>query len=114
MTTTTLLKTAAWSILAIIAFVTLSPIGFRPHTITNVNIDRATAYAAAGVVFTLAYPRSWKTAAVLLILGAVGFELLQALQPTRHARIDDALIKAAGAALGVAVGHVWNRVLDRP
>ncbi|TCR92689.1 VanZ family protein [Rhizobium sp. BK376] len=113
MITPTPLRITAWLLLAFIFFVTVSPIDLRPATLTSVNMDRATAYAIAGLLFAMAYPRSWKTAAVLLILGSVGFELLQELQPTRHARIDDALVKAAGSALGIAIGYVWNRVLRR-
>jgi VanZ family protein len=113
MTTTALLKTAAWSLLALIIFVTVSPINLRPHTLTTVSIDRAAAYAVVGVIFALAYPRSWKTIAVLLVLGAAGFEFLQLFQPSRHARIDDALVKASGALIGVTIGHVWNRTSER-
>jgi VanZ family protein len=112
-TTIPVLRTTAWVLLAFIFFVTVSPIDLRPPTLTSVNLDRGSAYAVAGMLFAIAYPRRWKTSAALLIVGALGFELLQELQPTRHARIDDALIKSAGAAAGIAIGYVCNRFLRR-
>ena len=113
MTTRHLLKGAAWLVLAFILFSTVSPIDLRPHTLTTVNIDRAGAYALAGLVFVLAYPRHWKTIAVLLVVGALGFEFLQAFSPTRHARLHDALIKAFGSVAGVGIGYGVNQIASR-
>jgi VanZ family protein len=109
MMTSTFLRAAAWAILAGIVFVTVSPINLRPHTMTTVNVDRAAAYAIVGMLFALAYPRNWKTTMVLLVAGAAGFEFLQIFSSTRHARIDDALVKALGAVAGVAIGHVYSK-----
>lgn len=109
MMTTRLIKLGAWAILAAIIFVTVSPIGLRPHTITTVNADRALAYVVAAAAFVLAYPRHWKWVALLLIVGAMGIELLQYLSPTRHAHLTDATVKAAGAACGVVVGWTVNQ-----
>ena len=92
MTTRTLFKAAAWLMLAGILFVTISPIGLRPSTITNVNIDRALAYALAACAFVLAYPRQWKIVAVLLLAGAGAMELLQYLSPSRHPQAADATV----------------------
>lgn len=99
----------AWLLLAFIIFVTVSPIGLRPDTVTTVDTDRAAAYLLAGLAFALAYPRQWKTVAVLLIAGAVAIEYLQYLAPTRHPRLHDAAIKAMGAALGLLAGWVINK-----
>ena len=109
MMTTRLIKLTAWVILAAIIFVTVSPIGLRPHTITSVNADRALAYVVTAAAFVLAYPRHWKRVALLLMAGAMGFELLQFLSPTRHAHLTDAAVKAAGAAGGVIVGWTINQ-----
>lgn len=110
MPTSRLLKSAAWLSLLAILFVTICPIDLRPHTMTEVGIDRAGAFAAMALLFTSAYPRQWLAIAVLLALSAFGLELLQELSPTRHARFDDALVKAAGALFGVAVAHALLRL----
>jgi len=103
-------KPLAWLLLAAIIFVTVSPIGLRPHTVTSVNIDRALAYMVVGLAFAVAYPKHWMTVALLLIAGAVFIEYLQYLSPTRHARFHDAAVKAVGATVGVAIGSLFNRV----
>ncbi len=103
-------KPVAWLLLAAIIFVTVSPIGLRPHTITSVNIDRALAYLVVGLAFALAYPRHWLMVGALLVIGAVGIEFLQYLSPTRHARIHDAAVKAVGACVGVLIGMLVNRL----
>ncbi|MBB3658438.1 hypothetical protein FHX15_003685 [Rhizobium sp. BK650] len=102
-------KLLAWFLLAFILFITVSPIELRPHTIETPDFDRAAAYLAAGLAFALAYPRQWKSVAVLLIVGAFAIEYLQYLSPTRHARLHDAGVKAAGAAVGLVIGWVFNK-----
>ncbi|MBY5720516.1 VanZ family protein [Rhizobium leguminosarum] len=99
----------AWLLLALILFVTVSPIGLRPETVTTVDTDRGGAYVLVGLAFALAYPKQWKMVAVLLIAGAVAIEYLQYFAPTRHPRLHDAGIKAAGAALGLLAGWPINR-----
>ncbi|MBY3219966.1 VanZ family protein [Rhizobium laguerreae] len=99
----------AWLLLALILFVTVSPIGLRPETVTTVDADRGGVYVLVGLAFALAYPKKWKMVAVLLIAGAVAIEYLQYLAPTRHPRLHDAGIKAAGAALGLLAGWLINR-----
>lgn len=46
---------AAWVVFAGIAFVTLSPIGLRPH-IAAPNLERFAAFAMLGLLFGMAYP----------------------------------------------------------
>ncbi|MBX4953928.1 VanZ family protein [Rhizobium lentis] len=104
-----LARPLAWLLLALILFVTVSPIGLRPDTITTVNTDRGVAYVLLGLAFALAYPKQWKLVAVLLIIGAVAVEYLQYLTPTRHPRLHDAGIKAMGSALGLLAGWVINK-----
>ena len=102
----------AWLLLAFVIFVTVSPIGLRPETVTTVDTDRASAYVVLGLAFALAYPKQWKTVAALLVVGAVAIEYLQYFVPTRHARLHDAGIKAMGAGLGLLAGWVINKWRD--
>jgi VanZ family protein len=105
------LRIAAWLALAVIIFATLSPIGLRPQTHLPVNMERGAAYFLAGALFGLAYPRHILWAAVLLAIGAVGLELAQMLQPSRHGRGLDALFKLGGAWLGLALGWLSARLI---
>lgn len=98
-----LLKILAWMVLVAIVFVTVSPIEWRPQDILPVDADRALACALLGGLFTLAYPRHWFRVGFVMIAGAGLIEVLQVFSPTRHARLDDALVKASGAFAGVFV-----------
>ena len=104
-------QTAAWSCLALIIFVTVSPIGLRPHDILPVDVDRALAFALMAMLFVIAYPRKVLLCGLLVVVGAGAIELLQLLSPTRHAHFDDAAIKAAGAFFGVFLGWAFDHLM---
>ena len=97
----TALKILAWLMLAAIVFVTVSPIEWRPPDILPVDVGRALACALFAGLFVVAYPRQWFWIGATMIVGAGLIELLQLATSTRHARVDDALVKAAGAFIGV-------------
>jgi hypothetical protein len=102
------LQIFAWLALAAIIFVTVSPIGLRPSDILPVNMDRALACAGMAGLFVLAYPRHWLWVGLVMVFGAGLIEVLQLLSPTRHARVDDAIVKASGALMGVLAAHLIN------
>lgn len=104
-----LFKILAWFTLAFIIFATVSPIGLRPHDILPVNADRALAFALLSCLFVVAYPRYFVISTIVIVLSAFAIEFLQYLEPSRHPRMHDAAIKAAGAILGLCVGWVINR-----
>lgn len=104
-----LLKFAPWLCLLAIVFATVSPIGWRPHDLLPVDVDRALAFLLLGALFVLAYPRHFVLCAVLVVVGAGAIELLQLLSPSRHAHVEDAVIKAFGAVAGVLVGRLAAR-----
>lgn len=100
MMTNRLPKYVAWSVFLLIVIVTICPIGFRPHTLTTVGIDRAAAFAFCSAAFVFAYPRHWLAVIVAGVTAAFGIEALQFLSPTRHPHLMDAAVKAAGAIAG--------------
>ena len=99
---------AAWTAFAAIIFVTVSPIEMRPGDIFSVDVDRALAFGLLSSMFMVAYPRHALLVGGFVVLSAGGIELLQALSPTRHARLDDAIIKGAGALGGMALAFSYN------
>ena len=101
-------QVAAWSAFAAIVFVTVSPIQMRPGDILSVDMDRALAFGLLASVFMIAYPRHAMSVGLLVVASAGATELLQLLSPTRHARVDDALIKSAGAVAGMMVAFFYN------
>ncbi|TRL41958.1 VanZ family protein [Rhizobium straminoryzae] len=98
----------AWLSLAAIVFVTVSPIGLRPHDPLPVNLDRALAFAVMAFLFVMAYPRRPLVLLVLLVASAGAIEALQLLAPTRHAHLLDASVKGMGAACGALLAWSWQ------
>lgn len=101
-----LLQIAAWLLILAIAFVTLSPSGLRPHSGYSAGLERFTAYLFLGVLLALAYPRRLWQVALVIVVAAVGLEVLQALVATRHMRLVDSLAKLAGGGIGLILGSL--------
>jgi hypothetical protein len=87
--------------LAAIAFVTLCPIGLRPH-FANADQERFAGFLVLGALLARAAGRRGLAATAAVLLLAFGLELAQGLAPGRHAALSDALVKALGGVLGVA------------
>jgi VanZ family protein len=101
-------KIFAWSVLTLIILATLSPIQMRPGDIFSVDLDRALAFGLLSGLFMIAYPRLALIVGVFVVLSAGLIESLQLLSPTRHARLDDALVKAGGAVVGMCIALIHN------
>jgi glycopeptide antibiotics resistance protein len=100
-----LIAVAAWTLLVFIAYATISPIHARPTLFASPNFERLAAFIVLGVLFYLAYPRHIVLVCLIVLGSAVLLELAQLLTPDRHGRIQDAIIKMTGAALGIAAGR---------
>ena len=100
---------AAWLGLLAIIFVTLSPIGLRPH-IGGPNYERFFAFAAIGALFGIAYPRYMTRVGIILIVFAIGLEALQLISPDRHGTLLDAIVKCVGSAIGLVFALGVNRL----
>ena len=101
----------AWIVLSAIAVATLSPIGLRPRLPVAVDLERAVAFFATGYLFALAYPKQIWLAVAVVMASVCGFELLQHIRPDRHGQLHDAIVKAAGASIGLGFGWLSANVL---
>ena len=101
---------SACAVLSAIAFVTVSPIEWRPDDVFGVNTDRALAFAILSGLFTAAYPRRWRLVAMGTLAIACGLEIMQLLSESRHAQISDALVKSAGALMGIGLALACRQV----
>ncbi|WP_202330004.1 VanZ family protein [Mesorhizobium sp. L-8-3] len=72
------------------------------------------AFILLGILFCLGYRRAWPFALAIVTVAAFGFEAMQMLTPDRHARLDDAVVKAFGGIIGVGIGLVVNRFTPWP
>jgi len=104
----TVTATAAWITLTFIAYATLSPLNERPELDFDLisHPEHYLAFAMAGSLFGLAYPRQTFFVCILVLGSAVLFELLQLLTPDRHARVIDAVRKIIGGAIGIAFARL--------
>lgn len=109
----TLVRTAAWLVLAAIIFVTVSPIGWRPELGFGPTVDRFVGFLALGLVFGIGYGRRWPIVLMLLVVAAFGIEALQFLTPDRDPRLLDAIVKSIGAVAGIGVARLPVILLRR-
>ena len=107
-----LFRIAALVLLIIIIFATLSPIQMRPH-IAQANIERALAYVLLGFALALSFPNRVYQTLILVVATAGILELLQIIDPGRHAHLADALVKASAGIIGVVVGQLLVRTSGR-
>lgn len=101
---------AGWLALTFIVFATLSPIDNRP-VVAGPQFEHFAAFAVVGLAFALAYPRRIFLVGAITLVSAFGLEALQLLTPDRHARLLDALVKAAGGVFGMGAGQFVQLVL---
>ena len=104
---------AAWTALAVIVFVTVSPIDMRPSITYDPNIERFAAFAFVGLLFGLAYPRRLVVDASFVMIVAGVLETLQLITSDRHGHVADAFVKAAGGAFGVAIALIVSIIVKR-
>lgn len=105
---TKLSRTVALALLAIIVFATLSPIQMRPH-IAEATVERALAYVLLGFALAFGFPNRLYQAAIFVVAAAGILELLQIIDPGRHAHVADALVKACAGTVGILVGQFFVR-----
>jgi VanZ family protein len=110
---TIILRIFAWLLAAAVAFVTLGPPGYRPHSGFGQNGEHALAFVLIGLAFGLAYTqRRLLTAAIAVaMIGLI--EILQFWAPGRHARLEDFVVDALAACAGLAVAAGVGWVLGR-
>lgn len=92
-----------------IVLVTLCPIGFRPET-GHPGLERAAAYLLLGLTLGVGFSRWALYAVVFVVCVAAGLELLQFIDPSRHARLGDMLVKAAAGVVGILLSQLLVRL----
>jgi VanZ family protein len=103
-----LTRCLAWLSAAFILFVTVAPLRFKPRlpsrvrTRSHVNLERGLAFAGMAFLFVAGFPAHPLIVGGLCVLAAGLSELLQLLSSSRHAKWNDAMAKAVGAAIGFA------------
>jgi VanZ family protein len=100
---TTFLRIIAWLLAAAVTFATLGPPGLRPHANLGQDGEHALAFVLVGLAFGAAYPRNRLLVTVLAVAGIGLIEILQFWAPGRHARLEDFVVDALTASVGLVV-----------
>ncbi len=99
-----------WSAVLAIAFVTLAPVGGRPHlSDAGPDIERFLAFLLLSGTLSLAYPKRRGLVLALTIGLAIGLEAAQLLEPTRHGKPHDAVVKVLGAMAGATLAVLTDK-----
>ena len=111
---TIFLKLLAWSLAAAVAFATLGPPDFRPHASPlGQDGEHALAFVLLGLAFGLAYTRNRLLTAAIAV-GLTGLiEILQFWAPGRHARLEDFVVDALAACVGLAAAALYDWTTKR-
>jgi VanZ family protein len=110
---TIILRLLAWGLAAAVAFATLGPAAQRPHLYLGQNWEHALAFVLLGLAFGLAYTRNLSRTAALVIAFTGVIEMLQLVAPGRHARMEDFVVDALAASVGLAAAAVLDRTIRR-
>jgi VanZ family protein len=110
---TLILRIIAWVLTAAVTFATLGPPSLRPHSSLGQDGEHALAFVLVGLAFGLAYTRHRLfTAGIAVVLIGV-LELLQLWMPGRHARLEDFIVDALAACVGIAAAAMLDWTTQR-
>ena len=110
---TIILRIFAWLLAAAVTFATLGPPRYRPHSNLGQDGEHALAFVLVGLAFGLAYTKNrLLTAAIAVVMIGV-IEILQLWMPGRHARVEDFVVDALAACVGLAGAAVLDWVVRR-
>jgi cell shape-determining protein MreD len=105
---TLIFRIIAWLLTAAVAFVTLGPPEYRPHSGLGHDGEHAFAFVLVGLTFGLAYARYRVLIAVVAVVLIGVLEVLQLWMPGRHATLRDFAVDALAACAGIAAAAVLD------
>jgi VanZ family protein len=110
---TTFFRLVAWPLAATVVFATLGPARNRPELPITHAGEHALAFVLIGLAFGLAYPQDKRLVAGTSVVMIGLLEVLQLLAPGRHARLNDFLVDALTALIGMAIVAICDRIFSR-
>ena len=107
-------RIGAFVLITAVVFATLGPPRYRPHAPLGQDGEHALAFVLLGLAVGLSFPqRRLRVAAVAILLIGL-LEIMQLWAPGRHARLEDFLVNATAACLGLvaaaAIGWLAARL----
>ncbi|GAB1716594.1 MAG: antibiotic resistance protein VanZ [Nitrobacter sp.] len=108
-----LFRMGAFILIAAVVFATLGPPRYRPHAPLGQDGEHALAFVLVGLAVGLAFPRRRLFVAVVSVILIGLLEIMQLWAPGRHARLEDFLVDALAACVGLAVAAAIGRLATR-
>jgi VanZ family protein len=106
----TTLKAASWLVLLGLVIVTIVPADARPVSGLRHDLEHFIAFGLAGVMFGIAYSGHFRVLYPSSIVFTLALELSQIPLATRHARLEDFVVDALGACLGIVVAYAFRKL----
>ncbi len=100
------LRILAWILIIGIVVVTVVPASDRPETGFEHHYEHLLAFGLVGLVFALAHSQRLMILLTCGVVFALFLELAQIPLPTRHARLEDFLVDALGACIGITLAYL--------
>jgi VanZ family protein len=104
------LKAISWLIILGLVIVTIVPADERPVTGLEHDLEHFVAFALAGLTFGLAYAGHLGARCVSAIVFTLALELSQIPLASRHARVEDFVVDAVGACLGIVIAYALRKL----
>lgn len=104
------IKAASWLIILCLVIVTIVPANERPVSGLEHDWEHFIAFGLAGLTFGLAYTGHLGARFLNAIVFTLTLELIQIPLATRHARVEDFVVDALGACLGIVVANAFRRL----
>jgi VanZ family protein len=104
------IKVVSWLIILGLVIVTIVPADERPVTGLEHDWEHFVAFGLAGLTFGFAYAEHLGARCLSAIVFTLALELSQIPLPTRHARVEDFVVDAVGACLGIVVAHGFRKL----
>jgi VanZ family protein len=112
-TMTIIVRLFAWCLAAAVTFASLSPPRYRPQSSLGQDGEHAFAFILVGLAFGWAYKRNRKLTAATSVVMIGVLELLQLWAPGRHARLEDFLVDALAACVGLLLAAALEWTASR-
>jgi VanZ family protein len=98
---------------SILILLTVVPAADRPETGIEHNLEHFGAFLLAGLLFAVGFEVRTRTMLLMSLVFAAMIECMQIPLPTRHARLGDFVVDAAGIWVGILLARLAQARLQR-
>jgi VanZ family protein len=90
----------------ILVLLTIVPAADRPETGIEHHLEHFGAFLLPGILFAIGFAVRMRTMLLMSLAFAAAIECMQIPLPTRHARLEDFVVDAAGTCAGILLARL--------